>query len=101
MKHLNQNTAFWKAVQQSFNGELKTPNVSYAGKEINYFGYQIAVHKMQLNLNASGIIPHRGWKVTPLKQYYGLTGSGKALVEQIIEIQAAYQSLFEQETLTE
>ena len=33
-----------------------------------------------------GLKPHRGWKVTNVKKYFGLKGSGEKLLEDFLEI---------------
>jgi hypothetical protein len=66
-------TPFEQALQQAQAGELKTPSVSTANGNIDYFGYQLAVHKFNLSLMAKGM-QCRGVKLRDLKQYYGLKG---------------------------
>jgi hypothetical protein len=84
-------TPFEIAIQQVANGELKAPSVSYGSKSINYFGYQLAVHKFELSLSASGMIPRRGWKLKPLKEYYGFKGkSAKECKAEIIALMEKY-----------
>ena len=66
-------TPFETAIQQAKAGELRTPTVSTSNGNIDYFGYQLAVHKFNLSLMAKGI-GSRGIKLKDLKQYYGLKG---------------------------
>jgi len=66
-------TPFETAIQQAKAGELKTPTVSTSNGNIDYFGYQLAVHKFNLSLMAKGM-QCRGIKLRDLKQYYGLKG---------------------------
>ena len=66
-------TPFETAIQQAKAGELRTPTVSTSNGNIDYFGYQLAVHKYNLSLMAKGI-QSRGVKLRDLKQYYGLKG---------------------------
>jgi hypothetical protein len=66
-------TQFEQAVLQAEAGELKTPEVSYGSKKVDYFGYQLAVHKFNLSLMAKGM-QCRGVKLKDLKNYYGLKG---------------------------
>lgn len=81
-------TPFQIAQQQVKEGTLKTPSVSYGSKNIDYFGYQISVHKFNLSIMASGM-SCRGIKLKDLKHYYGLKGktASDCLVQfnQIIE----------------
>ena len=66
-------TPFETAIQQVKAGKLKTPTVSTSNGNVDYFGYQLAVHKFNLSLMAKGI-QSRGVKLRDLKQYYGLKG---------------------------
>ena len=66
-------TPFQQAVLQVEAGQLQAPTVSYGGSEINYFGYQLAVHKFNLSLMSKGM-KCRGVKLSDLKKYYGLKG---------------------------
>jgi len=87
-------TQFEQAVEQARLGNLRTPKVSSAKGEIDYFGYQLAIHKFNLGIMASGMTC-RGIKFTDIKNYYGLKGrSAKACLPQFLEIVEAYnQSL--------
>lgn len=66
-------TPFQQAVLQASEGKLQTPIVSTSGGNIDYFQYQLAVHKFNLSLMAKGI-GSRGVKLGDLKRYYGLKG---------------------------
>jgi hypothetical protein len=70
-------TPFEQAVQQVQDGTLKAPTVGMNGGTINYFQYQLAVHKFNLSLMAKGMTC-RGIKLKDLKQYYGLKGKTAA-----------------------
>lgn len=66
-------TPFQQALIAASEGKLQTPTVSTATGNINYFSYQLAVHKFNLSLMAKGI-QSRGVKLSDLKRYYGLKG---------------------------
>lgn len=66
-------TQFEQVQQQVKDGTLITPSVSTANGNVDYFGYQLAVHKYNLSLMAKGI-QSRGIKLKDLKAYYGLKG---------------------------
>ena len=79
-------TPFEDALQQVAAGNLETPNVSYAGANIDYFKYQLTVHKFNLRLMAKGMTC-RGIKLKDLKWYYGLKGrSAKDCLVQFEEL---------------
>ena len=84
-------TQFEQAQEQVKNGELRTPKVSIGAKPIDYFGYQISVHKFNLSLMAKGI-NSRGITFTQIKKYYGLKGrSAKDCLPQFLEIVEKYK----------
>ena len=66
-------TPFETAVQAAVNGTLKTPSVSTSTGNIDYFNYQLAVHKYNLRIMALGM-KCRGITLTQIKKYYGLKG---------------------------
>ena len=84
-------TPFEQAIQQVQSGELKAPTVSTANGNINYFGYQLAVHKMNLSLMAKGI-GSRGITFTQIKKYYGLKGrTAKDCLPQLVKMVDEYK----------
>jgi hypothetical protein len=55
------------------NGELKAPKVYQGESEIKFTEYQLAVHKFNLQIMASGM-QMKGLKLKDLKAYYDLKG---------------------------
>jgi len=85
-------TQFEQAQQQVREGSLQAPIVSTAQGEVNYFGYQLAVHHFNLKLMSKGM-SCRGITFTQIKNYYGLKGrSAKDVLDQFQVIMNAYQS---------
>jgi hypothetical protein len=85
-------TQFEQALQQAREGKLQTPNVSMGAKAVDYFSYQLTVHKFNLKIMASGMLS-RGIKFTDLKKYYGLKGrSAKDCLEQFEQIITDYKA---------
>ena len=79
-------TPFEQAIQDVKDGKLTAPSVSVGAKPIDYFKYQLAVHKMNLSLMSKGMTC-RGIKFTDLKHYYGLKGrSAKAALPEFLEL---------------
>lgn len=84
-------TPFEKAQEDVKNGNLNAPQVSASGKQIDYFGYQLSVHKFNLSLMAKGMT-FKGIKFTDIKKYYGLKGrSAKECLPQFLEIMENYK----------
>lgn len=91
MNKVIKQTPFEIAQGQAKAGTLKTPIVGTAQGKIDYFRYQLIVHKFQLSLASKGMIPTRGWKLKPIKEYYGLKGrTAKNCLPQFIEIMENY-----------
>lgn len=85
-------TPFQQALQQAKEGKLQTPNVSMGAKAVDYFGYQLSVHRMNLKIMASGMLC-RGVKFSDIKKYYGLKGrSAKDCLEQFEQIITDYKA---------
>lgn len=66
-------TQFEQAVAQAEMGTLQLPSVHYGKSPIDYFFYQLSVHRFNLRLMSKGI-KCRGVKLTDMKKYYGLKG---------------------------
>ena len=89
--NLNIMTPFEQAQEQVKNGLLKTPSVSVGTKPVDYFEYQISVHRFNLKLMSSGL-SFRGITFTQIKKYYGLKGrTAKECLPQFEEIIANYK----------
>ena len=90
---MNTKTPFQQAVEQAKAGQLKTPDVSTSTGKIDYFSYQLAVHKFNLSLMTKGIMS-RGIKLKDLKQYYGLKGkTASDCLPQFLKIIDEYQMI--------
>ena len=88
----NDMTKFEQAIQDVKDGKIVPPSVSYGSTPIDYFGYQLAVHKFDLNILAIGM-KKKGVKLKDLKDYYGLTGkTAKECVPQLKEIINQYKA---------
>lgn len=84
-------TQFEQAQEQVKQGQLKTPTVSTGEGQVDYFGYQLAVHHFNLKLMAKGM-KFRGITFSAIKKYYGLKGKGaKDCLAQFEEIMQKYQ----------
>ena len=84
-------TPFQQALISASEGKLKTPTVSTASGNVNYFGYQLAVHKYNLGIMAAGM-QCRGITFTQIKKYYGLKGrTAKDCLGQMDQLISAYK----------
>jgi len=88
-------TQFEQALQQVEAKQLQTPEVSYGNKKIDYFGYQLAVHKFNLSIMSKGMTC-RGIKLKDLKNYYGLKGRTAAdCLPQFVSLIENYQTQYQ------
>jgi hypothetical protein len=84
-------TPFQQALIQASEGKLQTPTVSTSNGNINYFGYQLAVHKYNLSLMAVGV-HSRGIKLKDIKNYYGLKGKTAAdCLPQFVQLMESFK----------
>ena len=84
-------TPFQQALIAASEGKLQTPTVGTSSGNIDYFGYQLAVHKYNLSLMAVGM-KFRGITFTQIKKYYGLTGrTAKECLPQLEQLISAYK----------
>lgn len=89
-------TPFEQAVEQAKLGQLQVPSVSMSNKNIDYFSYQLAVHKFNLGIMASGMTC-RGIKLRDLKKYYGLKGrSARECQADMVAVMEMYKSSLNQ-----
>ena len=89
---MNTKTPFQQAVEQARAGQLRTPEVIMEKGKIDYFNYQLAVHKFNLSLMAKGIMS-RGVKLSDLKKYYGLKGkTASDCLPQFLKLMDEYQT---------
>ena len=86
-------TPFEQYLVEYREGRKVLPSVHYQGKNVDPMIYQLAVAKYELGIFAAGMLPTRGWKVTPYKKFFGLQGRDrKALVIQLQAILERYQA---------
>ena len=45
--------------------------------------WNLSLSIRDLKLYSKGIKPHRRWKITPVKKYFGMTGSKEVLLEKL------------------
>lgn len=86
-------TPFELAQEQAEKGLLKVPTVSTGDSNVDYFGYQLSVHKMNLKLMSLGMTTAS--KLKDFKDYYGLKGrSEKDVLPQFMVIFDKYYERF-------
>jgi hypothetical protein len=77
------NTQFFK----DMTDESKTLNVNNGTMPLGYWNLIISIRDCKLY--SKGIKPHRNWKITNVKKYFGLTGDASKLVLQLEDIKNA------------
>lgn len=66
-------TQFEQAIAAVKNGTIEAPSVSYGGKQVDYFYYQLVSHHFYMKIFAKGMTV-RNAKLKDYKAYYGLKG---------------------------
>lgn len=77
------NTQFFK----DMTDESKTLNVNNGTMPLGYWNLIISIRDCKLY--SKGIKPHRNWKITTVKKYFGLKGDAGKLVVQLEGIKNA------------
>lgn len=92
-----QPTPFEIAQKQVKEGTLQAPTVTSQGKDVPYFLYQLACHKMELSLMTKGMkLSRHSHSLKQLKDYYGLKGRTAAdCMPQFEKIMADYKAELE------
>jgi hypothetical protein len=74
----NLSAPFWVQVM-SDDAALTSVN----GTTCHVWKWNLLLLRRDVNLYSKGILPHRGWKVTTVKRYLGVTGSADVLREKV------------------
>ena len=82
------NTKFWADfihyMESGINGR----------KKMNLARYNLIVSKRDVSLwTKLNVKPHRGWKVSQVKEYFGIKGSKKTLLDNFTKVFEEYMSL--------
>ena len=62
--------------------------MSVNGKEMPTAVYNLLISIRDCGLYAKGIKPHRNWRITDVKTYFGLKGSAEKLHQQLVAIRS-------------
>jgi hypothetical protein len=86
---------FQQALIAASEGKMQTPTVSSSNGNMDYFGYQLAVHKYNLSLMSVGM-KFRNITFTQIKNYYGLKGrTAKDCLPQLVQIMESYKQVLQ------
>lgn len=85
MTKINTNTQFYRDMTDP-NSVIKVNN---GAMPLGY--YNLIVSIRDCGLYAVGIKPHRNWKITDVKRYFGLTGNARSLKVQLEEIRDMFK----------
>ena len=56
-------------------------------RNYNLGWYNLIISIRDLSLYSKGIKPHRRWKITPLKIYFGIKGNTKSMLDKLRKMQ--------------
>tara|TARA_R100000353_G_scaffold73819_1_gene56404 strand:+ start:447 stop:773 length:327 start_codon:yes stop_codon:yes gene_type:complete len=74
---LNENTQFFLDLTDEKNND----------RNYNLGLWNLALSIRDLSLYSKGLRPHRHWRITPLKHYFGISGSAETMVETLKNIE--------------
>jgi len=82
-----------------FVADLLSAPMSVNGNPMSQGIWNMIITKRDLSMwTKHKMKPHRGWKVSQVKTYFGLTGHGQKLLDQFLalkaETDAAWQSIW-------
>ena len=89
------------ALANAFEQETGFAQDLNSGETINVNGrpmlvahWNLICSKRDLHVwTKTGMKPHRGWKVSDCKKYFGLSGSGQKLMDNFLKLEEEFKSL--------
>ncbi len=69
---------------------LREENVNLNGQVVPMGYWNLVISIRDLKLFCGGIKPHRKWKLSDVKIYFGLSGSKEKILTQLQEMQKMY-----------
>jgi hypothetical protein len=78
----------WRQIIESpFSVELfQGGNVNVNGQAVPSAVWNLMISKRDVSLYSKGIKPHRNWKITDVKKYFGLSGNAEKVAESLSEL---------------
>jgi hypothetical protein len=74
-------------ISQYATDELIGKSVNVNGKPMRWSTWNLLVTKRDLNLYVNfGMKPHRHWRVTDVKKYFGIKGTGQNLLNNFMKL---------------
>lgn len=94
-------TPFWNDFQ-SYLGKKEGSTINFNGRDMSRAEYNIIVSKRDIALwtgnggQSRGMKPHRFWKVSTIKNYFGVSGNAKNLYNSFNSLFDEFMSLIEE-----
>ena len=88
MNNINKNTQFFIDLSQEDSISIASTKYKKDNIDRNYnLGwYNLIISIRDLRLYSKGIKPHRHWKITPLKTYFGIKGNAQSMLDKLLKI---------------
>ena len=80
-----QNKKVEKIMSSQFYKDLDTP-LNINGKQSSKGWYNLIVSIRDVEMYRVGIKPHRNWRVTDVKKYFGISGKSDSIISQLEEL---------------
>ena len=76
-----------KEIETPFLTDLKKGHhININGTPMNSAIYNMIISKRDISLYCKGMKPHRGWKVSVVKYYFGIKGTGENLLKDFMKL---------------
>ena len=69
---------------------LKEEKINVNNQPMAFGYYNLIISIRDLKLYCHGVKPHRRWKISDVKKYFGVSGSKEKVLEQLQELQRIY-----------
>jgi hypothetical protein len=87
------NCPFWNEIEQYLASNGKEKCINLNGKPMPSAYWNLICSKRDVALYCKGILIHRHWKITPVKQYFGFSGRDKnILLEYLSDLVDFFES---------
>ena len=77
-----QNKKVEKIMSSQFYKDLSTPLI-INGKQNSRGWYNLIVSIRDVRMYRFGIKPHRNWRISDVKEYFGISGKSDSIIQQL------------------
>lgn len=82
---VNLNCQFWYELEEFMSSDGQSKSINVNGNPMPIAVYNLICSKRDVGLFCKGILISRGWKISPVKEYFGFSGRDKNLFLEYLE----------------